>query len=73
MSAEQIERKFILLVRLCKIHNLRFHDLRHTAITRYARKGLNPLQLAVISGHKDMRMLQRYTHPQADDVAALMG
>jgi integrase len=73
MSAEAIKRSFGRLVRKLEIGDFHFHDLRHTAITHYARSGLNPLQLAVISGHKDIRMLQRYTHLKASEVVALMG
>ncbi|WP_438394824.1 tyrosine-type recombinase/integrase [Caballeronia sp. DA-9] len=73
LSAEAIKRKFIRLTRRLKIVGLRFHDLRHTAITHYAQSGLNPLQLAVISGHRDIRMLSRYTHLKADDIALMMG
>ena len=42
--------------------NLRFHDLRHEAVTRLFEKGLNPLEVGMISGHRSMSMLQRYTH-----------
>ncbi|WP_445776600.1 tyrosine-type recombinase/integrase [Shewanella sp.] len=49
-----------------------FHSLRHTAITRYANRGINTLQLQVISGHRDIKMLARYTHLKAADVAKLM-
>ncbi|VVE72472.1 integrase [Pandoraea anapnoica] len=73
MSAEAMKRRFIRLVRSAGIEGLRFHDLRHTAITRYARAGLNPIQLAVISGHKDIRMLSRYTHLKADELVGMMG
>ncbi len=45
------------------IEGLHFHDLRHEAISRYAESGnFNLLDLAQISGHRDMRMLQRYAH-----------
>ncbi|PMS37140.1 site-specific recombinase XerD [Trinickia symbiotica] len=73
LSAESIKRQFIRLVKRCKITGLRFHDLRHTAITRYARAGLNPIQLSVISGHKDIRMLARYTHLKAEELVGVMG
>ncbi|TDN69077.1 site-specific integrase [Paraburkholderia sp. BL10I2N1] len=73
LSADSIKRQFIRLARRAKISGLRFHDLRHTAITRYARTGLNPLQLAVISGHKDIRMLARYTHLKAEELVGVMG
>jgi integrase len=51
--------------RLCKragIANLHFHDLRHEAISRFFEKGLTVPEVALLSGHKDMRMLLRYSH-----------
>jgi integrase len=51
------------------IEGLRFHDLRHTAITRIAVKLPNVIELAAVSGHKSLRMLQRYYHPRAEDLA----
>ena len=51
------------------ISNLRFHDLRHEATSRFFEKGLNVMEVAVITGHKDLRMLQRYTHLRAEDLA----
>lgn len=49
--------------------DLRFHDLRHEAISRFAEKGLTMAELAVISGHRDPRMLMRYTHLRPADLA----
>ena len=46
------------------IDDLHFHDLRHEAISRFFEMGLNVPEVALISGHRDMRMLARYTHPQ---------
>lgn len=37
--------------------NLRFHDLRHEAISRFFEMGLSVPEVALISGHKDTRML----------------
>jgi integrase len=51
------------------ISDLRFHDLRHEATSRFFEKGLNVMELAAITGHKDLRMLQRYTHLRAEDLA----
>lgn len=51
--------------RLCHrsgIADLRFHDLRHEAISRFCEMGLSIPEVALISGHKDPRMLFRYTH-----------
>ena len=50
------------------IHDLRFHDLRHEAISRLFERGLSLPEVALISGHKDPRMLLRYTHLRAEDV-----
>lgn len=49
--------------------DLRFHDLRHEAVTRLFEKGLNPIEVGMISGHKSMSMLQRYTHLRIDQLA----
>ena len=48
--------------------DLRFHDLRHEAISRFFELGLNIPEVAVISGHKDPRMLFRYTHLRAESL-----
>lgn len=42
--------------------NLHFHDLRHEAISRFFEMGLSLPEVALISGHRDPRMLFRYTH-----------
>jgi len=51
------------------VPDLRFHDLRHEAISRFFERGLSIAEVALISGHKDVRMLFRYTHLRAEDVA----
>ena len=62
--------------RICKrsdLSNLRFHDLRHEATSRLFERGLNPMQVAAITGHKTLQMLKRYTHLRAEDLAKLLG
>ena len=44
-------------------------DLRHEAISRFFELGLSVPEVALISGHRDPRMLFRYTHLRADDLA----
>ena len=44
------------------IKNLRFHDLRHEAISRLFEHGLTVPEVGLISGHRDIRQLFRYTH-----------
>lgn len=53
--------------------DLRMHDLRHIAITRLAEKLHNIIELAAVSGHSDVRMLKRYFHPKAEDLAQKLG
>ena len=50
------------LVKRAGIQNLRFHDLRHEAVSRFFEQGLTSSEVASISGHKDPRMLAKYTH-----------
>lgn len=52
---------------------MRWHDLRHTAITRLAAKLPNPIELAAVSGHRRLTMLKRYYHPSAADLAKKIG
>ena len=50
------------------LRELRFHDLRHEAVTRLFEKGLNPIEVGLVSGHKTLSMLQRYTHLKAENL-----
>ncbi|VEF11964.1 chorismate mutase [Pseudomonas fluorescens] len=49
---------------------VRFHDLRHKAITDFFSIGLNVPQVALMSGHRDWQTLKRYTHVNPSDVHA---
>ena len=50
-----------------------FHDLRHEATSRFFERGLNVMEVASITGHKDLKMLKRYTHLKAEDLALKLG
>lgn len=57
----------VAFYRACKragIPNASFHTLRHEAVSRLFEKGLNPMEVAAISGHRSMQMLKRYNHYQ---------
>jgi integrase len=69
MSANALRLAWERLKRRAGIEDLRFHDLRHEAISRLFEKGLNVPEVAVMSGHRDPRMLFRYTHPRPEDIA----
>lgn len=48
--------------------DLRFHDLRHEAVSRFVESGLSYQEVVAISGHKSMQMLKRYMHLRAEDL-----
>lgn len=52
--------------------DVRLHQLRHTRISIVARKGFNQAQIMMVSGHKDSRSVQRYTHLNVTDVIRLL-
>ena len=54
-----------LMETACKaagIEPLTFHELRHSAASRWARQGLSLAEIAQQLGHADIRMTQRYAH-----------
>jgi integrase len=51
------------------IDGVNFHDTRHTAITRMAKK-LSPFELARIVGHRNMSQTLAYFNETADQIAA---
>jgi integrase len=57
-------------LREADIKGLRFHDLRHEAVSRLVEAGLGDQEVAAISGHKSMQMLRRYTHLRAEDLVS---
>jgi integrase len=55
------------------LDDFHFHDLRHEAVSRLFEKGLNIAEVSAISGHKELKMLQRYTHLRAEDLVSRLG
>jgi integrase len=55
------------------LDDLRFHDLRRTAITRMAEKLPNVIELAAVSGHKSLLVLRGYYRPSATGLAQKLG
>ena len=68
VNADAITGAFHTAVKRAGLTNLRVHDLRHEGVSRLFERGLNPLEVAAISGHKTLSMLQRYTHLKAVDL-----
>lgn len=55
-----------------EIVGLTFHDLRHEATTRLARK-LDVLDLSRMTGHRDLKSLRMYYNPAAEEIADRLG
>ncbi len=73
MTAGALEQAWRRLLARSNVKELRFHDLRHEGVSRLFERGLNMIEVSSISGHKELRMLKRYTHLSADDLVARLG
>ncbi len=62
VSANALRLAWERIKKRAGVSDLHFHDLRHEAISRLFERGLGVAHVAAISGHKDFRMLARYTH-----------
>ncbi|ATC32102.1 site-specific integrase [Caulobacter vibrioides] len=54
-----------------RIADLRFHDLRHEATSRLFEAEFKIPEVSLVTGHKDWKMLQRYTHIRPEDLHAI--
>jgi integrase len=50
------------------IEDLHFHDFRHEGVSRLFEQGYRIEQVALVSGHRDWKMLMRYTQLRAKDL-----
>jgi integrase len=66
----QVVKQFREACTAAGIRDLRFHDLRHEAISRLFEypRSLNVAEVAAISGHKTWSQLRRYTQLRAEDL-----
>ncbi len=63
INEHHLSRQFQISCHRAGIENIRWHDLRHEAISRYFEKTtLTDIEIATISGHKSLNMLNHYTH-----------
>ena len=73
MHTGSISRAFAEVCKAAGIEGLTFHDQRHDATSKLFERGLNPMQVAAITGHKTLQMLKRYTHLRAEDLVGMLG
>jgi len=64
-TPDALKQAWNRLVIKAECRGLRFHDLRHEAVSRLFEKGLEMPETMMVSGHTDPRMLVRYTHLSA--------
>lgn len=68
-SASALKQAWVRACRRVGLSDLRFHDLRHEATSRLAERLPNVIELAAVTGHRDVRMLARYYHPKIEGLA----
>ena len=68
LNEKQIDANFRDVRDMAGIEDLTFHDSRHTAITRLAKR-LTVLELARMVGHRDINQLLTYYNESASEIA----
>ncbi|UNM96759.1 site-specific integrase [Ignatzschineria rhizosphaerae] len=71
-SSDRTSALFARYIKTTGIKDLRFHDTRHEACTRLARK-IDVLDLAKMIGHRDLKSLMFYYNPTATEIADRLG
>lgn len=73
-TPKAVSKAFHRLAVRAKIPDVHFHTLRHEATSRLFEKGtLNTMEVASITGHTEMKTLQRYTHLQGNKLVDKLG
>ena len=62
ITPENVSLAFLRACRAVSVSDFRFHDLRHTAASWMRMHGADIHTVALILGHKDLRMAARYQH-----------
>ncbi len=65
---DTFKRSFSSACRDAGIDDFKFHDCRHTAITRMIQAGLSPMEVMKISGHTQASTFARYVNPNTQAV-----
>ena len=66
------KRAFLSAGKRAGIENLRFHDIRHTFVTRKVEEGHDYKRIMAITGHKTFAAFQRYNTPSEEDVSEVV-
>lgn len=69
-TTAQLSQQFARIFEAAGCPDLRFHDLRHEATSRFfERTRLSDIEISRITGHKDPRVLHRYSNLRGSDLA----
>lgn len=72
LNEHHLSRQFKICCNRADIKDIRWHDLRHEATSRFFEKGngLTDMEIAHITGHKTLQMLKRYSHLREDNIGS---
>ena len=73
ITASGLQQAFRKLSTRLQIHNLRFHDLRHEAISSFFEMGLSVPEVQLMSGHRTLDQLMRYSHASIEQIKHKVG
>ena len=73
ITASGLQQSFRKLTARLQIHNLRFHDLRHEAISSFFEMGLTVPEVQLMSGHRTLDQLMRYSHASIEQIKHKVG
>lgn len=68
VKATTVSTIFPRATKALKIEDLHFHDFRHEGVSRLFEQGYQIQEVALVSGHRDWKMLARYTQIKAKDL-----
>jgi integrase len=69
VTVDALKQAWERAVERAGLKDLHFHDLRHEGVSRLSLRLTNILELSSVTGHKDLRMLKRYFHPDPKALA----
>ena len=73
ITASGLQQSFRKLTTRLQIRNLRFHDLRHEAISSFFEMGLSVPEVQLMSGHRTLDQLMRYSHASIEQIKHKVG
>ena len=68
ITASGLQQAFRKLTARLQILNLRFHDLRHEAISSFFEMGLSVPEVQLMGGHRTLDQLMRYSHSSLQNI-----